>query len=128
MARPVEIEDVFPERAAPDPAAVLALAGASDVDDAPREFTPLERFAVWSRSREARPLNCAYWRIDESGNLMAWGDYGDAQSAHGWVIDHLVPLGHGGTNALDNLAAIHVCQVPAAGGLFGGPFAGGWAA
>lgn len=124
MARPEEIGEVFPPANEADPAAVVALATAADADREPREFTPLERFAAWSKAREARPLNCAYWRIDESGNLMAWGDYGDVTSLHGWMIDHLVPLGHGGTNAIDNLVPIHVSQKPFSGAFFDGLPAG----
>ena len=80
MADPAHISDDFPPAAEAGPPPVLAAATADHADREPREFTPLERFAVWNKAREAHPLNCAYWRLDESGNLMAWGDFGDAQS------------------------------------------------
>ena len=124
MADPANVSDAFPPAAEAGPPPVLAAATADHADREQREFTPLERFAVWNKAREAHPLNCAYWRLDESGNLMAWGDFGDAQSPHGWLIDHMVPLNAGGTNALDNLVAIHVVEKPFFGGFFDGSTVG----
>jgi hypothetical protein len=33
--------------------------------------------------------------------------YGDRQSSYGWEIDHIVPSGRGGTDALSNLRPLH---------------------
>ena len=45
---------------------------------------------------------------DFRGRLMKKAAYGDRSSDFGWNIDHKIPKSKGGTDAMDNLQAVHI--------------------
>ena len=59
--------------------------------------------AVWRKGRIVPGYDPAHYRVDTCGAWMAWNDYGNTSSKHGWEIDHVVPVSQGGSDSLSNL-------------------------
>ena len=59
--------------------------------------------AVWKKGAIVDNMSPEYWRQDDFGNLIFFGDYGNRDSINGWEIDHIIPIADGGSNDLSNL-------------------------
>lgn len=58
---------------------------------------------VWEKAKIIANKDPNIWRQDQCGAWIYRGHYGNTDSEHGWVIDHITPVSHGGTNNLSNL-------------------------
>jgi 5-methylcytosine-specific restriction endonuclease McrA len=72
-----------------------------------QQFSGLEKVAVWLNALPVTGKDSRLWRQDPCGALMRWGDYGNCKSKWGWEVDHVIPVALGGTDAIDNLQALH---------------------
>lgn len=59
--------------------------------------------AVWKKGRSIDGYDPNTWRHDICGKTMKFEDYGNANSKHGWEVDHIRPVATGGTDDLSNL-------------------------
>lgn len=59
--------------------------------------------AVWSKGRTIPGYDPNIWRHDITGQVMKFADYGNANSQHGWEVDHIKPAARGGSDDLANL-------------------------
>ena len=66
-----------------------------------RPFPPETVEAVWQKARTMGTYSTL--RVDAWGWTIVRQDYGNTRSRYGWEIDHIVPIGHGGTDDLTNL-------------------------
>lgn len=68
-----------------------------------------EKLAVWEKGNKAKRkhngelLDPAVWRIDSTGKLIKYSEYGNVDSIHGREIDHIHPVSNGGSDHLKNL-------------------------
>jgi len=58
---------------------------------------------VWEKGSVVDGYDPAKWRQDTCKAWMSRSKYGDRSSSYGWEIDHIMPISHGGTDALANL-------------------------
>jgi len=72
-----------------------------------KPFSGLEKVAVWLNAEPVAGRDIRHWRKDPCGGLMRWRDYGNCKSKWGWEVDHVMPVTMGGTDAIDNLQALH---------------------
>lgn len=70
-------------------------------------YNETTRIAVWVKATPHAQLPATEWRIDSSGNLIRWRDYGNRNSQWGWEIDHVFPNSMLGLSAFSNLQALH---------------------
>jgi hypothetical protein len=70
-------------------------------------FNDLEKIAVWNKSATVPGSDARVWRKDACGAYIKWSDYGNTNSKWGWEIDHILPVAHGGTDAVSNLQVLH---------------------
>lgn len=70
-------------------------------------FSGLEKVAVWLNADPIEGRDSRTWRKDPCGALMRWSDYGNCKSRWGWEVDHVMPVTMGGTDAIENLQALH---------------------
>ena len=63
--------------------------------------------AVWQKASPTPEYSPAVYRRDVCGALICFDDYGVTSSPHGWEIDHILPVAHGGIDDLSNLQALH---------------------
>jgi hypothetical protein len=62
---------------------------------------------VWNRARIAPGRDPGRFRLDACGAVIEFASYGVTNRfGTGWEIDHIYPVAHGGTDALDNLQAL----------------------
>jgi hypothetical protein len=79
------------------------------------------RMLVWKKAVAVPLLDPARYRHDDFGDLIAWNEYGDRNSPHGWEMDHYpVPKAMGGADMLDNLRPLHCRRNAQHGGILGG--------
>lgn len=71
------------------------------------QFAGLQKATVWLNATVIPGKDISLWRQDPCGAHMYWYDYGKTDSLYGWEVDHIVPVAHGGTDALSNLQALH---------------------
>lgn len=64
------------------------------------------RDAVWYRTPTAGDEDPRQFRRDALGNLLRYEEF-EKRTEHGWEIDHVRPVSRGGTDALENLQALH---------------------
>ena len=55
---------------------------------------------VWTKGHVVPNYDASKWRRDDYGNPIAFAEYGNRDSKHGWEIDHISP---GENHALSNL-------------------------
>jgi 5-methylcytosine-specific restriction endonuclease McrA len=65
------------------------------------------KLAVWQKARKIPDYQEHLWRYDKCGNPMKWTEYGNRNSQHGWEIDHIMPVAHGGGDDLPNLQPLY---------------------
>jgi len=58
---------------------------------------------VWNKGRVIPNYDAKVWRHDTSGGVIKRGDHGNVNSTHGWEIDHIKPVAHGGGDEMSNL-------------------------
>ena len=64
--------------------------------------------AAWARtSPVGGQLNAWEFRKDCLGNLVRYADFGNRQSPFGWELDFIVSRSLGGSDAPENLQALH---------------------
>lgn len=65
------------------------------------------KLSVWARGRviiqNGRKYDPEVWRMDETGSVMKFSDYGNTASVHGWEIDHIIPKSKNGRDDVSNL-------------------------
>lgn len=61
---------------------------------------------IWEKATVVPDYDSARWRQDFAGAWIQREQYG-LSSEYGWDVCHLVPVSHGGSNAIDNLRPIH---------------------
>jgi len=59
--------------------------------------------AVWAKSRLIPDFSHSEWATDSCGDRIRFSYYGKTPSEFAWEIDHIIPLGQGGTDEIDNL-------------------------
>lgn len=78
------------------------------------------KLAVWSKGQIIPGYDASLWRYDAYGHVIAFSEYGNRQSAHGWEIDHIVAVAIGGSDHISNLRPLHCMNNAALGGILGG--------
>ena len=58
---------------------------------------------VWSKAVEVPGYDPSIFRKDSCGAWIKFSDYGNANSGHGWEIDHIKPVAKGGGDGIENL-------------------------
>jgi hypothetical protein len=58
---------------------------------------------VWMKSQRIPDFSHSEWATDVCGERIRFSYYGKAPSQYAWEIDHVVPVGQGGTDAIENL-------------------------
>lgn len=62
---------------------------------------------VWNKGSIINGYPSSEWRRDRCGRIIRRTAYGDAQSSHGWEVDHYKPVAKGGGDELANLLPLH---------------------
>lgn len=62
---------------------------------------------IWIKAAPIPGYDPAVYRHDVCGKPMRFDQHGDTTAAYGWEVDHIVPVAHGGSDALNNLRALH---------------------
>ena len=52
--------------------------------------TEQQKNNAWAKARTINSYDPARFRVDDYGNVIAWGEYGK-QTDYGWEIDHELP-------------------------------------
>src|SRR5690606_34680908 len=73
----------------------------TDKDGQP--FSDEIKKAVWNKAGEFSGFASEEWRVDKCDRLICWEDFNNRNSINGWEIDHIKPVGNGGTDDLANL-------------------------
>ena len=76
---------------------------------------------AWDKASPSSGRPPSEWRVDDYGNLIRYQEYRD-YSAHGWQIDHIIPLASGGLDIPSNRRALHSTTNASRGGVLGGLF------
>ncbi len=79
------------------------MARSRNTDIAGKPFGSTTVGAVWRMGRPIDGYDPNTWRYDICGKPMKLADYGNANSKHGWEVDHIKPVARGGTDDLSNL-------------------------
>ena len=61
---------------------------------------------VWEKAHSIRGKNPDQYRRDAEGNVIRHASYGTL-GKFGWEIDHKIPKSKGGSDAENNLRALH---------------------
>lgn len=61
---------------------------------------------VWERATKVDGYDPDIWRKDFAGAWIRKDSY-SMHTKYGWEVDHLRPISKGGSNDIDNLAALH---------------------
>ena len=77
------------------------------------------KHAVWAKGRLVEGLDPYERREDDLGHRIRYSDYKNTTSAHGWQIDHIVPVAIGGADHIFNLRPLHRRANASRGGLLG---------
>lgn len=72
-----------------------------------RSFSQQELVLVWQKATSVPGSNPGAYRRDTCGSWIAWKDYGNRNSQHGWEVDHIVSVASGGSDFLSNLRPLH---------------------
>lgn len=81
----------------------------------PGSYSEAQCAAVWQKGQPIVGWDPKEWRCDHRGNPLFRGDYGDAGSAFGWEIGHIVERRLGGNDELANLRPQQCRQASADG-------------
>jgi len=65
------------------------------------------RLEVWNKGYPIPNYPEDIWRVDKYGSVIQYAEYGNRDSKFGWVIDRIVSLEDGGSDALNNLYPVH---------------------
>ncbi|MBU4419094.1 MAG: HNH endonuclease [Candidatus Omnitrophica bacterium] len=68
-------------------------------------FTPERRDEVWGKADIVRGKDTNLYRKDVAGNILYKPSYG-LDTPKGWEIDHINPVGNGGSDNLRNLQVL----------------------
>jgi 5-methylcytosine-specific restriction endonuclease McrA len=58
---------------------------------------------VWEKGHTVQNCDKSQWRKDDAGAWIKYDDYGNTNSIHGWEIDHITSIDHGGEDTLSNV-------------------------
>ena len=76
----------------------------------------MDEQAVWDKGSMIVGQDPNLWRKDACGGTIYRWAHGDTNHTHGWEIDHILPVSHGGTDGLHNLRPLHWRNNRARGG------------
>ena len=79
------------------------MARSRNTDRSGRPFSDPTIDPVWSKGRVIPNYDAKVWRHDTCGGVIKRGDHGNVNSTHGWEIDHIKPVAHGGGDEMSNL-------------------------
>jgi 5-methylcytosine-specific restriction endonuclease McrA len=72
-----------------------------------RNYSENDKVLVWNMGTIVPGYDQNKYRRDRCGAWMAWTEYGNRDSAHGWEIDHIVPISRGGQHVINNAQPLH---------------------
>lgn len=70
-------------------------------------FTREEIIAVWCKAQVVPGFDAAILRKDGCRAWIAFNEYGNTNSQHGWEVDHIIAVANGGADSLNNLQPLN---------------------